>query len=510
MPTRAYVGAAIAVVAAAAIALSGCAPAAQQTEQTTTLKLGLANAPQSFDPAQMGDAGNMLQYAQAVYDSLLHKAPDGTIEPWLATDWKYNDDNTELTLTLRDDVTFANGEKFTPEVAVANLEHFKAGGGPQGSMLAELESVAVGEGNTVVLKLSAPNPSLISYLTTVAGLQVSMEGLENPDLATVPSGSGPYKYDADGSTSGSVYSFEAREDYWNEDIVDFDTVEIRVLEDPAAVANAFASGQVDAVPASVETLAQFENTSAKIDTVEGDWSGFMMFDRTGQLAEPLGDVRVRQAFNYAIDRDQVLETVVRGYGTVTTQIFSPEDPGYVPELDDAYDYDPERAKELLAEAGYPDGFDVTMIVYSASPADTLAVYAQQLAEVGIRVTWETQDLNTFLVSMTTGKTGINPMQFGAKGGWEMINQLIAPNAPWNPLHDQTDELTALIEEVRTATDDAAQAEAVQKVNTYVVENAWFSPWFRVASPYATNPEKVSVEMQYQQTIPSLYNFSPAE
>lgn len=510
MPTRTHAGTAIAAVAVAAIALSGCAPAARQAEQTTTLKLGLANAPQSFDPAQMGDAGNQLQYAQAVYDSLLYKAPDGTIEPGLATAWEYNDDNTELTLTLRDDVTFANGEEFTPEVAVANLEHFKAGGGPQGSMLAELESVAVGDGNSVVLKLSAPNPSLISYLTTVAGLQVSMEGLESPDLATVPSGSGPYEYDASGSTSGSMYSFEARDDYWNEDIVDFDTVEIRVLQDPAAIANAFASGQVDAVPASVETLSQFESAGAKIDTVEGDWSGFMMFDRTGQLAEPLGDVRVRQAFNYAIDRDQVLETVVRGYGTVTTQIFSPEDPGYLPELDDAYDYDPKKAKELLAEAGYPDGFDVTMIVYSATPADTLAVYAQQLAEVGIRVTWETQDLNTFLVSMTTGKTGINPMQFGAKGGWEMINQLIAPTAPWNPLQDQTEELTALIEEVRTATDDAAQAEAVQAVNTYVVDNAWFAPWFRVASPYATNPEKVSVEMQYQQTIPSLYNFSPAK
>ncbi|WP_433676939.1 ABC transporter substrate-binding protein [Microbacterium gorillae] len=509
--TRTRTGSILAVVAAAALALTACAPSAGQPDSaTTTLKLGLANAPQSFDPAQMGDAGNMLQYAQAVYDSLLYKAPDGTIEPWLASDWSYNEDNTELTLTLRDDVTFANGEEFTPEVAVANLEHFKAGGGPQGSMLAELESVAVAGDDSIVLKLSAPNPSLVSYLTTVAGLQVSPEGLADPELATTPSGSGPYTYDAASSTSGSVYTFEKRDDYWNEATVNFDKVEVRVFTDPAAIANAFASGQIDAAPASVDTLSQFENAGAKIDTVEGDWSGFMIFDRTGQLSEPLGELKVRQALNYAIDRDQVLATVVHGYGTVTTQIFSPEDPGYVAELDAAYNYDPARAKELLAEAGYPDGFDVTMIVFAQTPADTLAVYAQQLAEVGIRVTWETQDLNTFLVSMTTGKSPINTMQFGAKGGWEMINQLVAPTAPWNPLNDQVDELTTLIESVRTATDEAAQTEAVRAVNTYIVENAWFAPWFRVASPYATNPTKISVEMQYQQTIPSLYNFSPAE
>lgn len=503
---------ALALVGAMSLGLAACSSDASTApaDGADTLRLALGNAPTSFDPAQMGDAGNMLEYAQAVYDSLLYKAPDGTIEPWLASEWSYNDDRTELTLVLRDDVSFANGEKFNADVAVANLTHFKEGNGPQAGMLAEVTDISAADEYTVVITLSAPNPSLESYLTTVAGLQVSPEGLESADLATVPSGSGPYSFNASESTTGNLYEFNKREDYWNPDIVDFDNVEIRVIADAAAMANAFASGQVDAAPASVETLSQFENAGAQIDTVEGDWTGFMMFDREGQLLEPLEDVRVRQAFNYAIDRDQVLETVQRGYGSLTTQIFSEDDPAYVPELDDAYGYDPDKAKQLLDEAGYGDGFDVTMVTYTGMPADTLAVYAQQLEAIGIRVTWETQDVNTWLTSMTTGKSAINVMQLGAKGGWEMINQLVAPSAPWNPLHDETDELNEMIHAVQFAADDATLAAALQDVNRYLVDNAWFAPWYRVASPYATNPDVLTVDMQFQQTLPSLYNFAPAK
>lgn len=91
----------------------------------------------------------------------------------------------------------------------------------------------------------------------------------------------------------------------------------------------------------------------------------------------------------------------------------------------------------------------------------------------------------------------------------MINQLVAPNAPWNPLKDQTPELEAMIKDVQFAADDAARATAVKKVNTYLVDNAWFAPWYRLASPYAFKADHVGVEMQYQQTLPSIYNFKPA-
>ncbi|MGN8132385.1 ABC transporter substrate-binding protein [Paenarthrobacter sp. 22069] len=499
-------------LAAVMFSLSACSGGGgtpSSGEATTTLKLGVGAAPASFDPAQIENNGNALELAQPVYDSLLHRAPNGDIQPWLAKDWKYNDNKTQLTLDLRDDVTFSDGTKFDAKSAADNLNRFKSRGGPQASMLADVSNVAATDADTVTLTLAQPNPALASYLTTVAGLQVSPASFDNPSLATEPAGSGPYKLDTSATTSGSIYTYIARDNYWNKDAVKFNKIEIRVLTDPSAMANAFASGQIDAGPAGVTNLDQFKGSGAQVDTVEGDWAGFMMFDRTGKLSKPLGDVRVRQAFNMALDKEALLQTLQKGLGTVTTQIFSPEDPGYVPELDKKYSHDPQQAKKLLADAGYPDGIDITMVAASVTPADVLSVYAQQLAEAGIRVTWETQDINAFLSTMFSGKSAINPMQLGAKGGWEMINQLVAPNAPWNPLKDQTPELEAMIKDVQFAADDAARATAVKKVNTYLVDNAWFAPWYRLASPYAFKADHVGVEMQYQQTLPSIYNFKPA-
>ena len=123
-----------------------------------TLTLGALFAPTTYDPSG-AEWGNRSPYYQAVFDTLLLATPEGTIEPWLATEWSYNEDNTVLTLTLRDDVTFTDGSKLTGDVVVGNLQRFKEGTSPDAGYFAGVASFEAPDDTTVVITLSAPDPA---------------------------------------------------------------------------------------------------------------------------------------------------------------------------------------------------------------------------------------------------------------------------------------------------------------------------------------------------------------
>jgi peptide/nickel transport system substrate-binding protein len=153
----------------------------------------------SWDPAH-AHVGHILQPYQAAYDSLLLREPDGKLSPMLATEWKYNDTNTKLTVDLRTDVTFSDGAKFDAEAAKANLEHFKTANGPQMAQLTAVSNIAVVDADTIELNLSAPDPSLEFYLSQAAGLMGSPKALGSEAIKTEPVGSGPYVMDKAATT----------------------------------------------------------------------------------------------------------------------------------------------------------------------------------------------------------------------------------------------------------------------------------------------------------------------
>src|SRR5690606_8980309 len=140
-------------------------------------------------------------------------------------------------------------------------------------------------------------------------------------------------------------------DYWNPDVQYYDSLTIDVYTDPTAALNAIFANEADAVRVSTnDNLEQIEASGWSIVGNELDVFGLLLFDRDGAMSEPLGDVRVRQAINYAFDREAMLEALQRGHGSVTTQMFPERSAAYDPALDDRYTYDPQRARELLAEA----------------------------------------------------------------------------------------------------------------------------------------------------------------
>lgn len=501
--------AATALTVSAALALTACGGAANSGPAAgaaaTALTIGTIQDVRSWDPAQ-AHVGHVLQPYQAVYDSLILRAPDGKLSPMLATGWKYNDTNTKLTVDLRTDVTFSDGAKFDAEAAKANMDHFKKANGPQMAQLAAVQDVAVVDADTIDINLATPDPALEYFLSQAAGLMGSPTALGTEGIKTEPAGSGPYVMDKAGSVKDSQTVFNARQDYWNKDLQKYQKLTFKILADITARTNALVSGQVDATILDPKTGKQAEGAKMTLAANEVDWQGLLLMDRDGTKNAPLKDVKVRQAINYAFDRKTILDQVMLGQGTPTSQPFGKESGAWTEGLENHYSYDPAKAKQLLKEAGYENG--VTLEIPGIPNFETqISVVKQQLADVGITLNVGAALTNTFTSDVAAQK--YTTMYFSLFQGEPTvaINQIISTKALYNPFKNADPELDAKIEAVRTGGADAGKL--AQDVNKYVVEQAWFAPLFRVNQMYYHN-SKVDVEPQIQQAVPSIYNYSPAK
>lgn len=497
----------LAVVAAAtALALAGCgatdpAPAGDAPE----LRLATHAEMQSWDPGQAVEGAYMPMY-QTVYDSLLRREPDGTIVPMLAESWEFDEGRTVLTLELRDDVTFTDGEKFDAEAVKANLEHFRDGSGPQANTLAGLADVEVVADHTVALTLDGPEPEILTYLSNAAGLMGSPAAIGTEDIMTAPVGSGPYVWDASASVTGSEYAFTLNEDYWDPSLQKFSAVTFVFMSDVVTRLNALSTGQVQGALLDAQTSPQADAAGLTKTANPINWSGLVLADRAGEVVPALADVRVRQAINHAIDAEALLRELEKDNGERTTQVFGPSSSGFVADLDEAYSYDPDLARELLEDAGYADGFDVTIPSASWMSQTLTAVMRDQLGAVGIRVAY--QDVTGYFDAATSRQYGLFWMSLFQPGSWATVQQEIAPDTLWNPFGTTDADVAGLIEDIRGAADADAEAEAAQALSEHLVEEAWFAPWYRLDLLYYVNAD-VTVQVQAEQGVPSIYNYSPA-
>lgn len=502
--------AAVAVIAA--LALTGCAGGNGETDNTgddggraDRLTLISIAAPTSYDIGQGAEWGNRSEFFQAVFDTLLSKDASGEIQPWLATEWSYNEDNTVLTLTLRDDVTFTDGSALDADAVVGSLERFRDGTSPQAATLAGKEFAAV-DATTVTITQDAPDPSLVNLLSIAPGLVQAPSSFDDADSATTPVGSGPYILDSASSVTGTTYNYTANPDYWNPDVVKYDNLTINVMEDTTAIVNAIKAGEANGAKiADNNTIAEVEGAGWTIESNELDFQGLLLLDRAGTMAPELADVKVRQAINMAFDREALLQSLQSGYGTVTEQVFPETSVAYDAALDSAYAYDPDAAKALLAEAGYPNGFTLSMM---STPAfqTTFDLVAQQLADIGITVEYTDPGAGNFITDMLAPKYPATWMALEQNPDWQLINFMISPSATFNPFKYQDDTVDGYIETVQFGTEEEA-ATALKELNAYIVDQAWFAPFFRVQGSFAVD---ANTELTFWPTnaYPSIFDFSP--
>ncbi len=498
-----------AVIAAVALGLTACGgggAAAPQDQSSQTLTLGALLAPKTF-AANQSEFANLSPFYQAVYDTLIRMKPDGSLVPMLAKDWKYNADKTVLTLTLRDDVKFTDGTPFNADAAKQNLERFKAGTSPDAQFLAALKTAKAVDATTLELTLSAPDPAFLNYLSKDASFMQSPASFGNADIATKPVGSGPYVLDTAATVTGTSYSYHRNPNYWDKSLVHYDNLVLNVYGDQTSLLNAIKSGQLNAAnTADNNTLTEIQAAGYKVNPLQLNWAGLILFDRAGTTNPALKDVRVRQALNYAFDTKAMLQSIGQGYGELTTQVFPPSSAAYDKSLDSRYAYNPTKAKELLAQAGYASGLTLKL-PSSALMGNTLpALITQQLKDVGITAEF-TDTGNNFIADLLAPKYGVSYMILEQQSDWQLINMKISPTAPWNPYKYEDPKVDELINKIHVGSTDE-QTAAAKELNKYIVEQAWFAPWYRPQSSFVSDA-KTKVEVQTGNAYPFIWSFSPA-
>ncbi|UYO01419.1 MAG: peptide ABC transporter substrate-binding protein [Devosia sp.] len=479
---------------------------AQVANDADTLALAAVIDNNSFDRAQL-QIGNIMQFWSPVFDTLLVREANGDINPNLATEFTYNADNSVLTLVLREGVNFTDGTPVDGEAVKANIEYLKNGGGQNSFMVAAVSEVEVVSATEVKLHLSEPDPALLQNLAVVGGAMASPATLGVEGSAGNPVGSGPYTYDAANSRIGQQYVYVRNPDYWNAEAFDFERITITPINDQVARLNALKSGQIDAGMSEARAVADAEANGLVVNRVDVDWFGLTIADREGKITPALADPRVRQALNMAFDGKSILEFVELGFGKLSDQIFPETSEGYVAELNDRYPFDPEGAKALLAEAGYPDGFELLMPETNGFAA-FYPIIEKYLKDIGITVKWEKVAPNATITELRSGKYPAFLFQFGYQGTWSEFRKFGYPESPWNPSKVADQGLLELLDKAQYATGEA-QTALFQDVNRYMVENAFFAPMYRRDTIYLTNKE-VAVDLQTTNVVPPIRNYSKAE
>lgn len=317
-----------------------------------------------------------------VYEGLVEIGQDGSVQPLLAQSWEVSGDRTTYTFTLQSGVTFSNGAAFTAQDVKFSLERVQSDAWVSSlkTKMDVVDKVNVLSDTVVEVVLSRPSNAWLFDLGTPVGAMFDETGVA--DLAATAIGTGPFTIEA--WNRGESLEFAARDDYWGP-APQIRTATLRYFADAVATTNALRSGDVDVVynMQAPELLPTFADDPA-FQVLEGTSNGEVMLSMNNARA-PFNDVRVRQAVLHAIDNQAVMDTAWSGYGTLVGAPVPPTDP-YYEDLNGAYPYDPEKARQLLADAGVPN-LDITFTVPTRPYATAVSeIVVSQLAEVGINAT----------------------------------------------------------------------------------------------------------------------------
>lgn len=506
-----------AVMAIAGLVLVGCSSVSATSggsaaSSAPTLTIGSTVAPQSWDPAYVGDA-NYVPYAQAAYDSLIRRTEQNTYVPMLATSWQVSNAGKTVTLDLRKGVTFSDGTPFNAAAVKANVEHFAQSAGPLGNELTGLTAAKVINPYEIELDFKAAIPDIIFNLSDAAGRMASPKAIGTPSLKTVPDGTGPYVLSTAQTIQGSTYTLTARKDYWDKPLQKFGAVVFKIFPTETGLLNALKTGQVDA-----GNLTQQDNIAnaqaAGIQILHPkyhiSWIGLIFMDRTGKQVPALGSTDVRLAISHAVNSAEIMKvSLSHQQGTLDSQIFNEASPAYSNSLTGAYSYNPALAKQLMARGGYAHGFTVTMPATPGflTPAVQTALQ-QELAAINIKVNWVNEPIGSLYGDLAAGKFPMSFVVFGSvPTDWSVVQSYIAPNGAWNPDKTTAPQLEKLISDIPGAS-QAQQNADFTAINKYVVDNAWFDPWFWANENFAVN-KTVKVVLEPLQNVPFIYNYSPA-
>ena len=490
-------GAAIAA-AAAVTSLAACgggdggaSAASQSAEDAVTIGLDADAAPNGYDPLLYSQGQYF--FFSSLYDALFVTGPDGTVEPNLVEDFQNNADSTQLTLTLKDGVTFTDGSELTADLVKANLDRrsdtdLAAYGQLAPGGASEITEVEAQDDTTVVITWKAPQATGQNALADEAGVIVGQAGIDDPEsLTTTPAGSGPYTLDEKATNRPSNYALVKNDKAWNVDAFAYDDVSYKVITDPQALGNAVVSGQVDVAYQLRGNAIQLAEDRSSIVKVGGTIVGWPVADKTGKTNPAFAKVEVRQALLYAIDRETIVKDLKPG-ARPTSQLFPEEATGFDPALDEEFAYDPEKATQLLADAGYPDGFDIELTV-GGQPDDVQVAIQKQWKEIGVNLNFVTAtSTDQVFAAAATQPLLYGPFAVGAQPQGFVAGVVVG--GFMNLQHAKDPDIEAALGTSLGAS-GAEQEQALTDLNRAITEKGWYIPVFEDFTYTGYNADKVA-------------------
>jgi peptide/nickel transport system substrate-binding protein len=362
-----------------------------------TLTVGLSADAESMDPFFVNQAAGW-SVVHAIFDHLIARDFEGNLVPGLALSWTTVGTST-LEFELRQGVTFHNGEVFDADSVKFSVERILAEEveAPNRSKFTAIESVEIVDETHVRFILNRPDGTLLDSLTNRLALLPPgyFEAVGAEGFAAAPVGTGPFKF-VEWMPDDHV-TLTANENYWDGSYKgqpQVETVIFRPIPEAATRLAELQTGGIDLMQdLGTDQIATVESAGMTVVADEAFQLAYVFFIADDESL-PTHDVRVRRALNYAVDVDAIVENLLGGHGS---RIASPIGPGYLgydPNVE-PYAYDPERALDLLAEAGYADGFETTLDVTSAGRSDVIEAVAGYLGQVGVEATLQQFELGQF-------------------------------------------------------------------------------------------------------------------
>jgi len=448
----------------------------QESKGPVTLTVSIGPDITTLDVQKQGKMIDMNVLLQ-IFDTLLTMDENGQIAPNLATEWR-NVDPLTWEFKLRQDVKFHNGEPFNAEAVKFSIDRLLDPATKSPIMeLQYVTSVDVIDEYTVQIKTSLPDPIIPAKLTLFPGCVVPPQYIKevgDEGFAAHPVGTGPFKFVE--WVKDDHVTLERNPDYWGEK-AKVDRLVFKAMPNDASRVAALQAGDVDLITnVPPDSIPVIESTPGlKVLSVPGTRAFYVVLN-TKNPDSPLAKKEVRQAMNYALDVPTLIDTVLGGHGQQIATLIPPAMFGYTDTVK-PYEYNLEKAKQLMAEAGYPDGFEVTMDVTSGSylkDKDTAIAIAGMLEKIGIKVNVNVMENASFVAGLRAQT--LNDMYFIGNLAWTMdgfnnLQAFVKTDRVYSRFSNaEADELIDIEEQ---STDPQVRLEAFQRLQEILKEEAPF-------------------------------------
>ena len=460
-------------------ALTGCGgsstektPEGGQTQTGSTdavaneITVGIAqDLDDSLDP-HLAVAAGTKEVMFNVFEGLMKPTSTGDLTPAVAESYTVSEDRLTYTFTLREGVKFHNGDEVTAEDVVYSISRCAdtTDGTPLVEAFSVIQSVEAVDARTVAITISEPSNEFISYMTTA----ILPAGYDQQD--TAPVGTGPFKFVSRAAQDNIV--LEKFDEYWGT-LAYLDKVTFKIMENADSLVMSLQSGAIDLC--SHLTSTQVAQLGDDFYVAEGTMN-LVQALYLNNAEKPFDDVRVRQALCYAVDKQGIIDLAFDGYGSPIGSSMYPAFGKYFDEsLTNYYTKDVEKAKSLLADAGYPNGFEMTITVPSnyQPHIDTAQVLVEQLKEIGVTAKIELVEWGTWVSDVYAGRqfqstvVGVDASNMTARALLERFTSDYAKNF----INYNSADYDALFQQALTTYDDAEQTAIYKAMEKNLTENA---------------------------------------